>query len=240
MKDNATKRGVVIDSRMNAECRDTLEKYGYTIIPLPPSPFLAAPVASHPDMLMFIVKELLICEKRYFEANTEAVERIAELGGLKILTTDEAVSPEYPRDVIFNVALIGDKLICRKASVSKKILDIYPDSEVINVRQGYAKCSCLTVGDSGVITADPSVAKGAASAGLDVLILNEQGVRLNGYNCGFIGGASGDDGRRIFFCGNVCRHPEGDAIMDFCRRHGREAVSLSNDELYDYGSLLFV
>lgn len=233
-------RAAVVDSRMSAECRRTLETYGYTVIPLPPSPFLASPVAAHPDMLMFIGNARLICEKRYFDDNAETVERIAKIGGLKIDTTDEKASPEYPHDVIFNAAPIGDKLICRRKSVSKKIADMYEAENIVNVRQGYAKCSCLTVGDSGIITADPSIAKSAAAAGLDVLLLKEQGVSLNGYDCGFIGGASGDDGRHIFFCGCLDRHPESRAIVEFCHLHGRETVSLSKEELYDYGSLLFV
>ena len=240
MKDNATKRGVVIDSRMSAECRNTLEKYGYNVIPLPPSPFLAAPVASHPDMLVFIGKGRLICEARYREVNREVIERIASLGKLRVITADEMLDDRYPYDVLFNSAIVGDRLICRTASTSKRILELYSPENISDVRQGYTKCSCLTVGDNGVITADRSIARKAKKAGIDTLLLSEQGVRLDGYDCGFIGGASGDDGRHIFFCGNIDRHPEGKMIRKFCLRHGREPISLSEDDLYDYGSLLFI
>jgi len=234
------KQTVIVDKRIDVECERGLLSRGYEVIKLEPSPYLAAPVASHPDMLLFIGGGALVCERRYFEKNSDTVSLIAERGGLNVVLTDETAECEYPHDVLFNAAPIGEKLLCRKASTSERILEMYPDGDIANIKQGYAKCSCLTVGDGGVITADPSVAKGALDLGLDMLKLCSHGVRLSGYDSGFIGGASGDDGESILFCGSFERHPEGDVIADFCRRHQREPVSLSANELYDYGSLLFI
>jgi hypothetical protein len=233
-------RAAVVDSRMSDECRRTLETYEYTVIPLPPSPFLASPVSAHPDMLMFIGNARLICEKRYFDDNAETVERIAKIGGLKIDTTDEKASPEYPHDVIFNAAPIGDKLICRKASVSKKIADMYSAENIVNVRQGYAKCSTCAVSERAFITADESVKKALLAQGFEVLKISAGGIELKGYDCGFIGGASGSDGERVYFCGSLDLHPDGEAIKAFCASHGRPAVSLSEAPLYDVGTMFFI
>ena len=124
--------------------------------------------------------------------------------------------------------------------MSVAVKGLYPEDAIIKVRQGYSKCACLTVGDDSIITADPSVAEACRAAGLSVLQLGAHAVRLDGYDTGFIGGAGGDDGEHILFCGDLSRHPEGSAIADFCRRHGREPISLSDGELYDYGTLIFI
>ena len=234
------KKTVLADIRIDRKCEAMLTEMGYEIIKLPPSPYLAPPVASHPDMLTFIAKGRLICERRYFEANRQVIEKAAERGELGIVLADEELSSTYPHDVLFNASPLGEWLICRKRSVSETVRELYPEDALINVNQGYAKCATLTVGDSGVITADPSVAKAVAGAGLDILKLESHGVELLGYDSGFIGGASGDDGEHILFCGDLSRHPEGELIAEFCRLHRREPVSLSDEGLYDYGTLLFL
>ena len=234
------KKYVITDSRIDKRCEEALVELGYSPIKLPPSSNLALPVSAHPDMLVFVSKERLICESEYYSLNSELIDRVADIGVLEILLADENLSPEYPHDVLFNAAPIGDRLICRKSSTSSAILDLYSDDKIIDVRQGYSKCATLTVGDGGLITADPSVAREAEAVGLSVLRIKSHGVRLDGYDCGFIGGASGEDGRYILFCGDLSLHPEGELIADFCRRHGREPISLSNEELYDYGTLMFI
>jgi len=57
---------------------------------------------------------------------------------------------------------------------------------------------------------------------------------------GFIGGASGNDGANTYFCGNIDLHPDGEAIKSFCKAHGRPAVSLGANQLYDVGTIFFI
>ena len=234
------KRWVVADRRISEKCEEGLSRLGYGVIKVPPFVGLAPAVASHPDMVFFIGRGALVCDYEYYAGHADTVESVLEKGKLRLLFSREALFGKYPRDVLFNAAPIGNRLICRKMSVSETVRGLYPEDALINVNQGYAKCATLTVGDSGIITADPSVAKAVAGAGLDVLKLESHGVELLGYDCGFIGGASGDDGEHILFCGDLSRHPEGELIADFCRRHRREPVSLSDEGLYDYGTLLFL
>ena len=231
---------VIADERLDARCEKSLTERGFEIIKLPPSPRLQTPVASHPDMLMFMIGDRLICHSSYFMIAKDTLQRIAHRGDLEIELSDEIFSCDYPNDVLFNSALLGDRLICRKKSTSELIKARMQDENIINVNQGYAKCSIVTVGDNAIITADPSIAKAARTCGINVLELGSSSVRLDGYDCGFIGGASGDDGEHIVFCGDISLHPEGEKIKSFCRENRREPVSLSPLPLYDYGSLIFI
>ena len=233
-------KAVIVDERLDPQCEGALRESGCNILKLPRSKWLQPPVSAHPDMLIFIFGNRLFCHERYYSEAKAAVDAVVSAGGFELILSDERWESEYPHDVLFNAATVGDKLICSKKNVSRLIADAFGEENIIDTKQGYAKCSSCTVGDSGIITADVSIAKAAASGGIDVLLLGENETRLDGYSTGFIGGASGDDGENVYFCGDLSKHPEGEKIADFCRAHGRQAVSLSDGELYDYGSLIFV
>ena len=233
-------RYVVTDNRIDKKCESGLKARGFELIKLPLFPELQAPVSAHPDMLVFMRKGKLICHKNYFGIAEGQIKRIAEASGSKILLSSESIGEKYPSDIIFNAAPVGNKLICKRGSVSKLILELYSSDEIIDVRQGYAKCSVCTVGDNAIITADRSIAKAARENKIDVLQIESSHVSLDGYDCGFIGGASGDDGENIYFCGNIELHPESERIKEFCKKQGRGVVSLSDEPLYDYGTLMFI
>ena len=230
----------LIDERMDEACRGALLEKGLEIIKLPGCKILQSPVSAHPDMLLFVGKGRVFCHEKYYAIAKKEIDLIIERTGLSLSLSDEAWEEKYPNDVLFNAVPMGDKLVGNKRSVSKLILEAYGEENLINTKQGYTKCSTCTVGDGALITADVSVAKSATVAGLDVLLLNGSYTLLDGYDTGFIGGASGDDGKHIFFSGSIESHPECEKIKSFCKSHGREAVSLSDKPLYDYGSIIFV
>ena len=231
---------VLVDSRMDDECLSALASRGFEVISLPKFDMLQTPVSAHPDMLLFVGGGMLLCHEKYYEAARDVIDHVVSRTGLSLTLSDEEWGRDYPSDVLFNAAPIGECIIANKKSVSRIIREAYGEERLINTRQGYTKCSVSTVGDDAIITADQSVARAAGERGIDVLLLDGSHTRLDGYNEGFIGGASGDDGEHIFFCGDLLLHPEADRIREFCERHGRVAVSLSREPLYDYGSLIFI
>ncbi len=233
-------RYVVTDNRINEKCENALKGRGFELIKMPSFSSLQEPVSAHPDMLLFLEKGRLVCHKDYFGIASEQIKKIADISGSEITLSEESIGQNYPGDVLFNAAPIGGMLICKRDTISEKIALLYGEESVINVKQGYAKCSVCVVGDNAIITADVSIAKAAEKNGIDVLLVSPRGIRLDGYDCGFIGGASGADGENIYFCGNTDLHPDGYKIKEFCKKHGKAAVSLSDEPLYDYGTLMFI
>ena len=230
---------VITDCRIDKKCELGLRERGFEPIKLPLFSALQAPVSAHPDMLLFLGKGRLFCHGDYCSIAENELALIAKITGAELVRTRDAMGKEYPSDVIFNAAAVGDCLICRRDAVSPSIVGLYNDDEIINVKQGYAKCSVCVVNGNAIITADPSIVRAAEKKGIDVLSVSPNGVRLDGYDCGFIGGASGADDENVYFCGNIDLHPDGEIIKDFCRKHGKSAVSLSDEPLYDYGTLIF-
>ena len=103
------------------------------------------------------------------------------------------------------------------------------------VKQGYAKCSSMLLGDA-IVTADKGIYLTATLRGLDALLVCPGGIGIEKYDTGFIGGASCElcKGKTAVF-GNILSHPDGEKMLAFARAHGEEIVSLGEGALFDYG-----
>lgn len=229
----------VIDNRMPCSAKERLKEI-CAVIELPPFSALDTRVASHPDMLMLrIDNRLFVCEQYYAEAK-ESIDRIIKATDLEPVLTDDLLSPQYPLDVRFNAFVINGAMIGNTANISQEIKNHASDLGIVqvNVKQGYAKCSTVVL-DGAVISADTGICRAARQLGVEALSVSAGGVALDGYDCGFIGGASGVCGKQVFFCGDVTNHKDFESISSFCAVHGYEVISLSDDPLYDVGTIMF-
>lgn len=232
----------IADCRLPRDIIASLMSHGFEPLLLPPFPALPPPVASHPDMLIFILGESLLTHRDYYAIAKEEINRICKAGGFRLILSDERVGRKYPSDILFNAAPVGRMIFARRDAVSHHISRIANDIGIgfIDIRQGYARCSILPVSESAMITADTGIARAALEHGFDTLAIRPGFVRLAGYNTGFIGGASGVCKDKVFFCGNIKSHPDADAIISFCAARGRGVLSLSDGDLFDAGTLFFI
>ena len=231
----------IVDSRITVSLENELRKYTDTVIKLPPFSALPSPVSAHPDMLIFEFDGTVYTWKDYLQRACNAFDALRAVG-YKITAIEEAPSDVYPNDVRLNCAVVGKKIIAHKKHVSSAILELAHTHrlEILHTNQGYAKCSTVTVSENALITADESIYKVALSAGIDALKIRSAHIGLDGYDTGFIGGATGVSQEHVFFCGNVCSHPDANDVISFCHKHGKSAVSLTNEPLYDYGTVMLL
>ena len=231
----------VVDSRIPKDAQSALSRYADKIIALPPFSDLQSPVSAHPDMLLFPTENGIITNKRYAEENAALFCELAQLSGREIILDETRLAPDYPADMRFNCFCAGGRLFGLSATLSEKVVAWVKKQTmpVVNVRQGYAKCSACVVSCNAVITEDVSIEKSMKENGVDLLRVASGHVALDGYDRGFIGGASGTDGENVYFCGDISRHPDFEKINDFCRKHGKGCVSLGFGGLYDVGTIFF-
>ena len=232
---------VLSSSALTKSCASSLSALGFEPIIMPPYHRLQEGVSSHPDMLVFFCGNKYICNDEYYEIAKDVFEKINALGYSPIITNDLPQS-SYPQDVLFNSLKLGNKILGLTKAMSKALTSLAEENsiELINVNQGYTKCSVCAISDNAIITADQGIAAAAKFCGIDVLKITDGNVDLKGYNTGFIGGASGVFEDKVYFCGDIYRHPDTDNIIDFCAKHKKSCISLSNEALFDVGSLFFV
>lgn len=222
---------VFTDCHLSAQAAHVLSAHGHCVLPCLPHPTLDPAIASHPDMLLFAAYGLVLTHADYtLPIKAPAAKAIKQVVGQK-----------YPQDVLLNAAVIGKYLVCRPDVTAIEVLELAQKNgiRILPVRQGYAKCNVCVVSPGAAITEDASIAQALSTAGIDVLHLIPGHVSLPGYPYGFIGGASGNDGKHVFFNGDLSLHPQGKEISEFCKKQKKEPISLASHALIDVGSFLF-
>lgn len=150
---------------------------------------------------------------------------------------------KYPNHIAFNAACTGKFFIHNLKHTNERLLIVAKAMEMImiDVKQGYSKCSTVIVDENSIITYDEGIAKACEeyrAQGLDVLLISPNHVILDGYNTGFIGGASGRIGKEVIFNGDLSAHPDFRRIVDFIESKGLKCKWFSEYPLTDIGSII--
>ena len=77
----------------------------------------------------------------------------------KLVKTNTTAGNKYPEDVRLNCAVIGNKIICNCKTIAQEVLEYayVNDYSIIDVNQGYARCSVCIVNENAIITDDKSI-----------------------------------------------------------------------------------
>ena len=153
----------------------------------------------------------------------------------------EVLKSEYPGDCPLNCVRIGNKLICNTKTVSKSILDLAEESgiTIIDVKQGYTKCSVCILNENAIITDDESVYKSAQNFFDDTLLISKGSIRLQTKEYGFIGGVTGKlDENVLAFNGRIESHTDHNKIFDILDKYNIIADELLDEPLEDIGSII--
>lgn len=213
-----------------------LNDFGIRTYKLGKTKNILSELAFHPDILINnYTKGRWVVEK-------EAIYLPEELPGYNMIEeTYEELGDLYPYDCLFNCFRINDTVFCgMHASYTITFNCKFENIELCYVPQGYSKCSTILVSEKACITCDPVIAKELRLRGIDVLkIPDNEGVNLNGFPSGLIGGCAALISKDILaFTGNLNTYKYGADIIDFCKNAGVDAFSLTNADMYDYGGIL--
>lgn len=207
----------------------------HELVLLEPCERLDKPVASHADMQILCIDDNVIVTRSVYENNKSLRDAIA---CERVLFAKKEHGREYPSDVGLNALYFRGALYAKRASLDPTVIKLCENKciEIINVAQGYTKCSTLAL-DDAIVTSDHGIAKAAGERGAEVLLITPGHVKLDGYDYGFIGGASyyDSDANKVYFFGDIDRHPDGMRIQEFILAHGYTFESIDSDVLTDYG-----
>lgn len=197
----------------------------FDIVTVPNLP-VAEPIKRHVDIGLFASDGIYVCEPSVYGFYKEIFP--------SVICGETFVSEKYPRDVAYNAFAVCGTLICREDATDKNLLSRF--SKVVSVRQGYAKCSSVAVSANAVITSDRSVYAACEKLGADTLFADNDGVLLDGYDTGFLGGATAVTENAVLFFGDIRKRKDFKDICDFISKHGKKVAYIPDVPLYDYGS----
>ncbi len=223
---------VIVDKNLPWISKDRLEKLGFLLIETKPLAGFSSPLGTHPDIQICKINEkLLISEPTMHQYYSNLLSPY----GIIVKSGEKIAKDLYPEDSIYNLASNGEIALHNFDITDKRVLNEI-DFEKINVKQGYSKCNLLFT-KTGFITSDMGIYKALKER--KALLIEPGGIDLEGYEYGFIGGASGYLDK-VYFIGDVKKHKDFDKIREFLEKENTEFEILGDFNLMDFGSLIFL
>lgn len=226
---------IIVDYRISEEEEMNLLKLGYKILKSPPSSSLYEAVCGHPDMLMHIIDDKNIVVHQ--DMDIDFINTLKSLD-YNILLSSNKLLDKYPYDIILNAVNFKNFFMHNVKYTDKFLLKKINYKKIINVTQGYTKCSTAIIKDEGIITSDKIIASVMKKENIDVLLLPPGDIILPGLDYGFIGGCCGMiEENKIAFYGDLKYYTYGKEVIDFLFKHNVEPVFLRKGKLIDRGSI---
>lgn len=225
---------VIVAENFPEEAAEKLKSYG-KVVRTRANKNLLRGLDTHPDILTHPLPSGEIVVDR---DNFEYYKKI--FPDKKILPSHSILSKEYPKDVPQNAFTFKNYFIHNLKFTDKVLLDYYKNSgyEMIDIKQGYGKCSSLVTEDF-IITSDGGIYESLRDF-IPIYKIKHGEIRLQNFNYGFIGGATGVLGKKIFFTGDFSHHSSHEEILKIIKKYNYEIEILSKDQIEDFGSIYFI
>lgn len=227
-------KNLIVDFRIHDEEKEYLVSRGYNLLICPPSYILYEAICGHPDILMHILDDTILVHK---DMTNDFIDNLTFLN-CKIYKSTSTLQTKYPYNISLNALSIGDLLVHSIKFTDANLLSIAKNKKLVNVKQGYTKCSTCVVNNQAIITSDISIAKALSNEKIDVLLTPPGDILLPGLNYGFIGGATGlIEDNVLAFYGHLDHYMYRKEVLKFLKKHKVEPVFLRNGKLIDRGSI---
>lgn len=236
-----TKNGfLILDYKTPQSEVDILNSYGFKVIETSPHKAVYDAINGHPDIQMTLIENTLIVNPNIsndFLSKLENHNIYYEVG-------KKSISLPYPANIPYN-SLVSDDLFIHKLDstdtlVLKKAMTL--NLQLINVSQGYTRCSASFIGKDSYITEDKSIAKKLQSLNKNVFIKDHSNIYLKGFDYGFIGGAISlvnlNKEDIILITGDINKYKYKDDLKGFLNNIGVSYISIGKGLMKDRGSII--
>ncbi len=231
---------VMIGEKYREILKEPLENKGLNVLCVPENPDVDKRLSSHADLSVMHMGGNKIALAAYLKGSDFA-ERLRQIG-FELNFSEVKQKPNYPFDAALNMCICGNNLIYNPETADLEIADILTKGKGINFvtsKQGYSKCSVCLVNENVIITSDAGIHKRAVAKGIESLKISPGFIDLDGFDYGFIGGASfkiSDD--ILAFTGRLGTHPDKDIILNFLGLHNMKLVYITDYNIFDVGSII--
>ena len=224
----------LIGKRYEPIVAQSLGAQGIEVLWLPDNEDVDPRLAGHADLSIFVSDGHIVAAKGIYPH----IVMFLTNNGYTVEPADREQGPDYPRDAGLCVCATEEYVIYDPATVDPAVRALLRGKRVL-VNQGYARCAAAIVDGHSIITSDAGVCRAAKNAGMDVLLIDPGYIELDGYDYGFIGGASFKINNNVVaFTGKLDEHPDEGRIYDFLAAHGQKALFLTDRPIFDIGGAI--
>ncbi|MCX7885178.1 MAG: hypothetical protein N2448_09170, partial [Caloramator sp.] len=180
----------VVDGRISIDIERKLYDMNIRLIKTKKIKSLYDAISYHPDIMLHHIGERDIVVAP--DIDNSIIYQLEE-EGFNIILGKKKLSGKYPFDIAYNAARIGNFLFCNIKYTDEVLLEEAKkrNLKIVDIKQGYAKCSLCIIDCNEVITFDRGIKEKLDKYNIDNLIITPGHIELFNFSYGFIGGASG-------------------------------------------------
>jgi hypothetical protein len=227
----------VINPHTPIDIQRSLKELGHNPVAIPICNEVAEPLRGHPDLQICFIKKYAVYQPLLDSAFLNKISPHVTL-----VKGANPITDIYPNDISYNAAVTERAVFGLKERTDPSIIRILDTLSIplINIKQGYGKCSTAIVDSTSIITSDRGIHNAALSVELNSLLIVPGHISLPGYDFGFIGGASGHDKENFYVCGTLKKHPDYNKIVKFVLHCEKNYIELGTNQAIDLGSIFII
>ena len=224
---------LIVSNKSSKEFLEFLKTKNIDYLKTIDNPNIDKKLADHPDLSIFkINSSTLIVDESVYPYYKKNLKNVSIIKG-------ERAGKLYPYDAIYNIVRFKNFYIHNNFT-EKNIKEYFSANNIshIFVKQGYTRCSSLVLKEK-ILTSDYGIYKKLKNV-VDVRLLKEEKIYLEGFEKGFLGGCFGIvKNNTIIFNGDIKKLNSYDIISKEANNEGLDILYPKTD-LKDTGSLIYV
>ena len=226
---------IIIDKKIPDQAKKSLADYG-ELVELETSGITYEAISGHPDIFFHKAGNQLIIAPNL----PEKYKQTLLINEITFAIGEQNVGPKYPTSSAYNVVSTENLLIHNFRNTDSSITSLLEDADLIHVDQGYTRCNLLAFDDNHFITSDTGIARVLGRFNKNCLLIDHEGIILEGFDHGFWGGCCGIYDQKVFIIGSLKHHPDKKKIKEYIAARNYNIVELYDGPLFDGGSILFI
>lgn len=226
----------IIAGNAGSDICENLKKDGFNIIKTMECKKVYDSIRYHPDIVMTKIDEnTIITAPSMYDYFSESLKGY----DINIIKGESLLSDSYPKDISYNLAVVGKYAFHNLKYTDRVLLEELAKRNItmVDITQGYSKCSIAVVDDENIITSDRIIYEAAKKIGINVLFIHHGNIFLENQNYGFIGGSTGKYNNKFYISGKLSNHPDEERIIDFVKKTGKQLIYLSDKDIVDIGTI---
>lgn len=229
----------LVDGRISGDLENAFKRLNIETLKTSKHPDVYEAVAYHPDIAFHHISRNKII---YAPGTNQLLVDNLKRRGFIMIEGSTRLSKVYPQSAAYNVARVGN-IAFHNFNITDPVLKKALEEEgvkMVQVRQGYTRCSTAILNEHNIITSDKGIAEAAIKNGINALLIEPQkSIVLPGLDYGFLGGSSGLIDKNLWaIAGNLEKLEASEQIAEYLDKTGVKAISLSDDYVVDVGTIM--